>query len=521
MEFRNKFVVMMLAFYLASGSFLTSCTKSRGALEESWQAELSQDYCPVLFNELAPAIPEGVEPIIERENPYPQVPDYRMYPDVSLTGANGKRLGLIARCLHRNCVKGIKPRDAERLARIRSCEPFKLNYMAHKVVEVLEQCTADAATRVDVIEKFRSLYESKGEGDFSVCPELLEGKPELAQSLDLPLRECDLKSPDCPEGLRCAVSGDGLRCIELPETVLGEIDIISDETDAPDAPTSRIIRYDQKAIGASCDTSRECGGEASCLSFFAGTRRCTPHCESATDCAAGQVCAQHKDLTGVCVAQCETKGLAASPKGELCVPTADGMVEVALDGAAFLEAYAVWQEKNPGSSSEKVFTAGAFESMFNAFELSSTCGNGKLEFGEACDNGSDNGLVAHGGWCTKECSLSECGNAKIEAGETCECLPGFTHGAKGDSRIQCPSRWAISDGSEKAIGWLCTSRCQVYHPRESLKNYKRYNEHFLPEFLCLEPYDKEGNPKPHCTPTKARLPDGLEQQPADGNKASP
>lgn len=50
------------------------------------------------------------------------------------------------------------------------------------------------------------------------------------------------------------------------------------------------------------------------------------------------------------------------------------------------------------------------------------CGNGKLEDGEECDAGKDNGKPGSG--CSKDCKKTAvCGNGKKEDGEECKCLP--------------------------------------------------------------------------------------------------
>ena len=67
-------------------------------------ANIQANYCTQVLSDLAPKAPEGIQPKWSRENPYPALPDYFLYPDTNPMQINGKRLQSIATCIHKRCL---------------------------------------------------------------------------------------------------------------------------------------------------------------------------------------------------------------------------------------------------------------------------------------------------------------------------------------------------------------------------------------------------------------------------------
>ena len=489
---------------------LVSCTSKQEQMRKEWRGEVSADYCSVVFHELAPTIPAGVMPVVERVNPYPALPDYSLYPDVSLLNQNAKRIHAIAKCMHKRCV-GLKDREFKKQdtavnSGSAQCGKEKDNFVMKSFLEIFDRCSVSPGSRLKVIAAVRKLHEQKAGIALEVCPSIVEGTPELAQVLDLDLRECKLDAEDCETGLRCALNGNGLRCIEAPEIDLGLLPIKTD-TDgggmlADDAKTTR-LRFAQKGVGQSCTTSRECTEVASCLSLFSEPASCRAHCKISEDCMKNQVCWPDSAGLGWCSDVCPEGKLRVSDEGNLCLPTKSGNLEIKVSGSKFMESLGDWTSKSTGGArrAPELWTQENYAQVVAELGVNEKCGNGVLDFPETCDYGKDNGVISFGCWCTNRCELAECGNSILEAGETCECLPGYTARAEDGHRMKCPDRWAVSDGSAKAVGWFCTPQCEIHHQVQEIMNYRRNNSHFLPEFICANPLDSEGRPRPECVPT--------------------
>ena len=111
-----------------------------------------------------------------------------------------------------------------------------------------------------------------------------------------------------------------------------------------------------------------------------------------------------------------------------------------------------------------------------------TCGNGKVEYPEMCDGGANNGVTVYGGWCSKDCKLAECGDSVLDPGEQCECDVSWLDKFIASERLQmtyrtpmnCPDRYAITDGSEKAMAFGC-HQCRLLHTKNGRDD--RTNEH--------------------------------------------
>jgi hypothetical protein len=139
------------------------------------------------------------------------------------------------------------------------------------------------------------------------------------------------------------------------------------------------------------------------------------------------------------------------------------------------------------------------ETLIQEFDTSATCGNGTVDPPEQCDLGAGNGQPKRGAWCTMSCTTAECGNNIREFGEACECTIDYEQAfAKSEelSRIYqvpttCPGRHALTDGSERALGFACHS-CTIVHGRHMRDT--RQNPYFIPEFDPFNPPDNSPEP---------------------------
>ena len=84
----------------------------------------------------------------------------------------------------------------------------------------------------------------------------------------------------------------------------------------------------------------------------------------------------------------------------------------------------------------KTFLALALGLLFagGCTEEEGRCGDGKVDSGEACDDGADNSDFAPGA-CRTTCQLASCGDEVIDPGE--ECDDGAANGTKGACRADC------------------------------------------------------------------------------------
>lgn len=522
----------------ALGLALMSCSllgPGESAEHKAWSAELLADYCAPALSDLARGIPDGVEAIVERVNPYPALPDYRLYPDTSVAHQNATILFKLARCVHKKCVAG-GPDKSKTVPVIvpDGCGDAKANFFVESFLGLVNSCGSTRYIKTHALRTVKAIYEKREAKPLNVCPALLEGEPLVAEAMGQAVAECSVQDDKCPEGLRCVLNGEGTRCVENAGTDLGAV-VTSVESMKPtpavqnpgDEPATGLV-FDPKALAERCLTSRECVTGSSCIALLGGEPRCAKHCATASDCTEAQTCHALQGNGQVCVETCASEALAATPDGKLCVPTATGGVVAAIEAENFLAAYAGLMAKN--GTIEKAATPWTPESFgAMAVELGdkSKCGNGVVEFPEVCDAGEANGKPRYGGWCTTTCELNECGNGRLEAPETCECLPSWAakaaaDNAKGKYRSICPSSYAQSNGSEVAMGWLCSSSCEVLMPPETAMS-PRKNRNYLPEFLCLRPKLADGTIRPECIPTNLSEEDkkAFDQKTGEPNPVAP
>ena len=82
--------------------------------------------------------------------------------------------------------------------------------------------------------------------------------------------------------------------------------------------------------------------------------------------------------------------------------------------------------------------------------------------------------------------MAECGDSVLDPGEQCECDISWLDKFLSNERLQltyrtpmnCPPRYAVTDGSEKAMSFGC-HQCRLMHNKSGRDD--RTNEHFLPE----------------------------------------
>jgi len=515
-DFRLTFLRLVVS--VALGSALMSCSllgPEESTEHKAWSAELLADYCSPALSDLARGIPDGVEAIVERVNPYPALPDYRMYPDTSVTHQNATVLFKVARCVHKKCVAG-GPDKSKTVPVIipEGCGDAKANFFVESFLGLVNSCGGTRYMKTRTLHAVKGLYEKREAKPLNVCPVLLEAEPLVTESIGQAVTECSVHDDKCPAGLRCVLNGGGTRCVESAGTDLGaavtSVDSLQPKPAVlnPDADAGAVtgLVFAPKAIAESCLSSRECVTGSSCIGLMGGQPRCAKHCSVATDCANAQACHALQEGGNVCVETCTSDALAATPDGKLCVPTATGGVVASIESENFLAAYAaLMTKKGTTDKAATQWTSVSFGEMAAELKDKSKCGNGVVEFPEVCDAGEANGKPVFGGWCTMACQLNECGNGRLEAPESCECLPGWaakaaTDNAKVKYRSICPSTYAQSNGSEVALGWLCSSSCKVLMPPETVMS-PRKNQNYLPEFICLRPNRSDGTIRPECIPT--------------------
>ena len=183
-KFSGIFVSLIFIFF-ASGCSRCSAPESAG--KGNWKNDLVQNYCGPALSNLAQGIPDGVEPIVERVNPYPALPDYRMFPDVSATHHNAKMLFKLAKCVHEKCVNP----DSKRVRKTRmpmpvGCENTKANFLFKSMLEVANSCGGPRYLKARMAQTLQSVYlENEGQ-PLQVCEGLLKGEDIVAEAMGLP-----------------------------------------------------------------------------------------------------------------------------------------------------------------------------------------------------------------------------------------------------------------------------------------------------------------------------------------------
>ena len=83
----------------------------------------------------------------------------------------------------------------------------------------------------------------------------------------------------------------------------------------------------------------------------------------------------------------QSQGIAATPDGDLCVPTSQGGVVAKLDGKAFMTSF-----EASGGQKNGTWDEASLAMTIAAMDLNPECGNGVVEFPERCDAGENNGV---------------------------------------------------------------------------------------------------------------------------------
>ncbi|TAK03256.1 VWA domain-containing protein [Patescibacteria group bacterium] len=211
-----------------------------------------------------------------------------------------------------------------------------------------------------------------------------------------------------------------------------------------------------------CETDAECPGSA-----CGGT-------SSTNACGSGRVCDQGNlgatcstdddcDLFGSCYEEIDTEG----NRVERCSPGATGHCSTAAV---------------PLTRTRTCQTWGGSACTFNAFTACSAvnvpaCGNGRLDVGEACDDGNRVDTDA----CTNVCQKNVCGDGKVflqTAGGTESCDEGV------NNNVECSAPYG-------GVCNYCTAACQ-FRTRsggfcgDSLKNGPEFCDVNLPVKTCIE-----------------------------------
>jgi fibro-slime domain-containing protein len=183
----------------------------------------------------------------------------------------------------------------------------------------------------------------------------------------------------------------------------------------------------QATAGEACDDGKNDGSYGTC------TAKCqlAPHCgDSKVDTAGGEVCdlGPANQVSPYGASLCTTMCKPAPFCGDHSVDTAFG--EKCDDGAA--------------NNSDTVPGACRVDcSGYNPPPI--TCGNAKVEAGETCDEGAQNGTA--GALCDGRCQL-KCGNGIKDAGE--ECDDGVNDGTYGTCKHDCTLAPYCGDGVKDA-----------------------------------------------------------------------
>jgi hypothetical protein len=214
--------------------------------------------------------------------------------------------------------------------------------------------------------------------------------------------------------------------------------------------------FNEQAMGQACMSSRECTKGTVCAGMLGNAPTFSKPCDASEDCGDGNICYRSGTEQGVCIAACKDDG-------GFCVETAMGRASLTLRRTDFT--------RRAGEQALKgAITEAALEAAMPKLSKAGACGNGVIDYPEACDAGADNGKPRFGGWCSKSCERMECGDGVLDAGESCECSISFAEAFYTKETFQerfqtegfCPGRYAIADGSELATGFSCLSCTMKY-----------------------------------------------------------
>ncbi|MBT6179378.1 MAG: hypothetical protein HOI23_19195 [Deltaproteobacteria bacterium] len=454
--------------------------------------EIQEHYCTAVLSNLAPPAPKGVQPQWTRKNPYPALPDYYLFPDTSPMQINGKRLQKVASCMHKRCVQ--LTQKPQSYCGEPGCVPNKGHSIISIFLDLSQTCTAEPYTRRRVVENIRKIYNERESKPVQLCKQT-----ERLKNIDLKLafhEKVDACLPgqnQCPVNYICTPEKIGHRCRTLKPLPAPNIPGIV-------FPTTQ----KRQPLGTPCQLSSECHDDLVCGSAAGAYAVCALPCSDAVLCPKLHHCHQGPESLSFCTESCdptsEKNRASLSDNPRTCIPDKNGGRYIDLTKAQLRQLVppkAIEGHKNPDGMGRET----GIENLLQACDTTPTCGNGILEPPEQCDLGKSNGQVKLGAWCTTSCTTAECGNNIREPGEACECTIDYERAfAKSIEMNQlyqlpttCPGRHAITDGSEKALGFACHT-CAVVHGRHMRDT--RQNPYFLPEFDPFNPPDDNGEMSP-------------------------
>ena len=437
---------------------------------------IQANYCTQVLSDLAPKAPEGIQPKWSRENPYPSLPDYFLYPDTNPMQINGKRLQSIATCIHKRCLA--LTQKPENYCGVPNCSDNPGAFIIDTFLSLARTCTAEPYTEQKIIQRVRSIYQEQTGSPIQWCSNLpQETTRDLRVAFGERVDACQPGAEQCAHDYRCVSEAVGFRCRPMKPIAAPEIPGIHFQPAVEPQPA-----------GASCALSRDCQTGLICGRAPHTSGLCAKACETKSDCDDSYQCLQTSTPISFCTPSCTPGAQKIHDANEnmisVCVKTKQGGRWVRVHKE---QVHIIQNAKDSG--------------VFPTSELlaHATCGNGIEEFGESCDRGAQNGEVQRGSWCTSNCQIAECGNGVLEAGEHCECSLRYHHAFSTSQELQklyqlpttCPGRHAISDGTEKALGFSCHS-CGIIHARHMRDT--RENSYFLPEFDPFNPPQKEQSP---------------------------
>ena len=168
-------LTISLVFCLFGGCKIADKQVSRSELPEAVSknlVELTESYCAQALSHLAPSIPAGVKPLITRVNPYPALPDYRMFPDASVRHLNAKAVSLLAKCVHQKCLDLPNHYEALNIKAVESdCGSEKANAIVGTFIGLANSCRMTRYLKVRALQTVQDIFEAREGNALDVCPD--------------------------------------------------------------------------------------------------------------------------------------------------------------------------------------------------------------------------------------------------------------------------------------------------------------------------------------------------------------